>query len=158
MFKTLTAIITATLIALATGPALAAPGGVSSLAEENQQRIDDIENNSPAGLGTVIPQCGPSRIPKYDGASWTCALDNSAISLCPAGTLLVPSPVSPFKFCVPFWQVPGEKRVFISSLEHNGNFGGLVGADHFCQDLADGAGLAGDYKAWLSDGLRRSNA
>lgn len=31
-----------------------------------------------------------------------------------------------------------------------GDLGGLDGADQFCQDLADGAGLGGTYVAWLS--------
>ncbi len=43
------------------------------------------------------------------------------------------------------------KTVFVSSKIFIGNLGGLAGADHKCQDMADGAGLAGRYKAWLSD-------
>lgn len=42
-------------------------------------------------------------------------------------------------------------RVFVSSTTHNGNFGGLGGADAFCQARANAAGLPGSYKAWLSD-------
>lgn len=34
----------------------------------------------------------------------------------------------------------------------NGNFGGLAGADGYCQMLAEGAGLTGTYMAWLTDG------
>ena len=43
------------------------------------------------------------------------------------------------------------KKVFVSSQGHNGDFGGLAGADDFCQNLAMTAGLSGTYKAWLSD-------
>jgi len=49
----------------------------------------------------------------------------------------------------------GDKIVFVSSQQHNGNFGGLAGADAFCQGLADNATagpLGGTYKAWLSYG------
>ena len=42
-------------------------------------------------------------------------------------------------------------RVFVTSTSRRGNFGGLAGADQVCQDLAAGAGLSGNYKAWLSD-------
>ena len=43
------------------------------------------------------------------------------------------------------------KNVFVTSQSHNGDFGGLSGADSFCQSLAMTAGLSGTYKAWLSD-------
>ena len=43
------------------------------------------------------------------------------------------------------------KNVFVTSQSHNGDFGGLTGADAFCQSLALTAGLSGTYKAWLSD-------
>jgi hypothetical protein len=43
------------------------------------------------------------------------------------------------------------KRVFVSSVVHSANFGGLAGADMFCQQLADAAQLGGSFKAWLSD-------
>ena len=45
-----------------------------------------------------------------------------------------------------------EKRVvFVSSVLYTGNLGGLAGADAKCQQLANAAGLAGTFKAWLSD-------
>ena len=43
------------------------------------------------------------------------------------------------------------KKVFVTSQGHNGDFGGLSGADDHCQNLATNAGLSGTYKAWLSD-------
>ncbi len=46
--------------------------------------------------------------------------------------------------------VCGSKTVFVSSLVHNGNFGGLAAADAWCQQLANNAGLGGTYVAWLS--------
>ncbi|MEB2285095.1 MAG: hypothetical protein B6D46_10190 [Polyangiaceae bacterium UTPRO1] len=39
---------------------------------------------------------------------------------------------------------------FVTSTTHNGNFGGLEGADAICGDLAAAAGLGGTYVAWLS--------
>ncbi len=45
----------------------------------------------------------------------------------------------------------GACRVFVTSTTHNGNLGGLVGADAICQNLATAAGLPGSYRAWLSD-------
>lgn len=51
------------------------------------------------------------------------------------------------------WDVTteGPKTVFLSSTSHDGDMGGLAGADSICQGLADAAGLGGTYKAWLSD-------
>ena len=43
------------------------------------------------------------------------------------------------------------KNIFVSSQRHDGNFGGVTGADTFCQGLATSAGLSGTYLAWLSD-------
>jgi hypothetical protein len=42
------------------------------------------------------------------------------------------------------------KRIFATSTVHNGNFGGLSGADAYCQQRADAAGLEGTWKALLS--------
>ena len=43
------------------------------------------------------------------------------------------------------------KCVFLSSTDHVGDLGGLMGADEICQNLADGSLAApGSYKAWLS--------
>jgi hypothetical protein len=43
------------------------------------------------------------------------------------------------------------KTVFVTSTLYNGDLGGLAGADAKCQARADAAGVAGNYKAWLSD-------
>ena len=41
--------------------------------------------------------------------------------------------------------------VFVSSNNgYNGNLGGVLGADAYCQGLADAASLPGTYKAWLT--------
>jgi len=48
--------------------------------------------------------------------------------------------------------VTGNKRMFVTSTTYQGgNLGGLAGADAKCADRAAAAGLAGAYKAWLSD-------
>lgn len=39
---------------------------------------------------------------------------------------------------------------FVSSTTHTGDLGGRAGADATCQSLATGAGLGGQFKAWLS--------
>ncbi|GEM_PF-6704191 len=43
-------------------------------------------------------------------------------------------------------------RVFVTSTSHNGNLGGLDGADAICQQRANSAGMNGFFRAWLSDG------
>ena len=45
----------------------------------------------------------------------------------------------------------GPCRVFLTGSTHDGNLGGLAGADFICNLLAEGAGLPGTYRAWLSD-------
>jgi len=42
--------------------------------------------------------------------------------------------------------------VFATSTTHNGNLGGLSGADATCTDFAKAVNLGGAYKAWLSAG------
>ncbi len=46
---------------------------------------------------------------------------------------------------------PSGKRVFITSTSHDGNLGGLTGADAICNARASAAGLSGAYLAWMSD-------
>lgn len=43
------------------------------------------------------------------------------------------------------------RGIFVSSVQYSGNFGGLTGADLYCESLARAAGLRGDWMAWLSD-------
>jgi len=54
--------------------------------------------------------------------------------------------------CDSFPQCGGRcnRRVFVTSTTHNGNLGGISGADAICQGLAGAAGLNGTYYAWLS--------
>jgi len=58
-----------------------------------------------------------------------------------------PTPLQP-KQVIPIYP---PKKVFITSRSHTGNFGGLAGADAFCQEWAQYAGLTGTYKAWLGN-------
>lgn len=44
------------------------------------------------------------------------------------------------------------KNIFVTSTTHNGNLGGIAGADAICQARAQAGGLTGTYKAWLTDG------
>jgi hypothetical protein len=41
--------------------------------------------------------------------------------------------------------------VFVTSGVYDGALGGVSGADHLCQTLAQQQGLPGTFKAWLSD-------
>jgi hypothetical protein len=45
----------------------------------------------------------------------------------------------------------GPCRVFVTSTRHNGNLGGIAGADAICAERAANAGLEGTFLAWLSD-------
>ena len=65
-----------------------------------------------------------------------------------------PTPQSPTPTPIPSpsggTTTTGIKRVFVTSSLHNGNLGGLSGADNICYSQASGAKLSGDWKAWLS--------
>jgi hypothetical protein len=41
--------------------------------------------------------------------------------------------------------------LFVTNATYTGNLGGLSAGDSICQASADGAGLTGTFKAWLSD-------
>lgn len=45
----------------------------------------------------------------------------------------------------------GQHRIFVSSTDHDGNLGGVAGADAICATLATTAGLVKTYKAIISD-------
>jgi hypothetical protein len=49
-----------------------------------------------------------------------------------------------------------DRVVFVSSATFTGGLGGVRAADQTCSDLAVAAGLAGIYRAWLSDDAGRS--
>lgn len=53
--------------------------------------------------------------------------------------------------------VPG-KLVFATGDVHDGNLGGLAGADTLCQKAADAANLGGKFKAYLSDATTSAKA
>jgi len=46
---------------------------------------------------------------------------------------------------------PSALRVFVTSGAFATNFGGALGADDVCQSVAEDAGLAGTFSAWVSD-------
>src|SRR6187401_2282495 len=55
--------------------------------------------------------------------------------------------------------VTGNKRVFVPDQTYVGGLlGGLAGADMKCEARAAAAGLAGTYKAWLSDQTKSATA
>ena len=65
--------------------------------------------------------CTAGQVAMFDGTVWVCA------------DLFAP------------------KLAFVTSDAHQGDLGGLIGADAKCQGLADAVGLGGTYRAWLSD-------
>jgi hypothetical protein len=50
------------------------------------------------------------------------------------------------------------KLVFVTSTTHNGNLGGLAGADLICNNLASEGQLEGEFRAWLSSGAGSPNS
>lgn len=50
------------------------------------------------------------------------------------------------------------KKVFVTSTQQTGAFGGLAGGDAICSTRATAAGLSGTYKAWLSTDTTSASA
>jgi hypothetical protein len=62
-----------------------------------------------------------------------------------------PPPVDSADLDAPAIDAPAaNKKVFISSITLFPDFGGTAAADAICQNLANGAGLPGVFRAWLS--------
>ena len=86
------------------------------------------------------PQC------VLGGTQYQVGLDNGAGGGVASDGILSPGEVTSTSYlCTP------AKRVFYTSLQTPGNFGGLAGGDAFCQARADAIHLGGTFKAWLSD-------
>lgn len=79
--------------------------------------------------GDDIAQCNVSS--RCDAMTTTSTLE------CPSGEVVIPCD-------------PPLKAVFITSTTHQGNLGGLQGADSICNTRATEAGLEGLFKAWVS--------
>jgi hypothetical protein len=52
---------------------------------------------------------------------------------------------------------PSALKVFVTRGQHDGNFGGLAGADAFCANAASSVALGGNWIAWLSDSKTQAN-
>jgi hypothetical protein len=100
----------------------------------------------------VLPGPGRCFAAEFGGAAPSCVLSPTSTTLkckCACGDTMAPA----CGVCS-----AGSKRVFVSSTTQSGNLGDLPGADALCQTLADGAGLGGTYKAWLSNATTNAAA
>jgi hypothetical protein len=101
----------------------------------------DAPSSSDAGFDASVTDAGAPQDAGLDapadvvdsGPPVSCTSTCGAQALCITG------------FCV------ASRRVFVSTESFTGNLGGTSGADHSCQSLANGAGLGGTWKAWVSD-------
>lgn len=53
--------------------------------------------------------------------------------------------------CDSMCKIVERRKVFVTSTKYSGNLGGLSGANAKCTSVANGAGLTGMYRAWLSN-------
>jgi len=99
-----------------------------------------IANDQCHDAGTCDSASGKcSNPPKADGTACTIGTDGAACdnATCTAGSCQASADAT----CL----------VFVTSTTHDGNLGGLAGADQICHDLAAAVHLDGTFKAWLSD-------
>jgi Stigma-specific protein, Stig1 len=123
----------------------------------------DVDATNCGGCGTACApgelcngagQCELTCQAGLVGCEGECIDPNTDSDFCGAGADCVVDPGSACtanQVCTSGSCVDIVRLVFVSSALHDGNFGGLAGADAYCQGLAQAAGLPGSYMAWLSD-------
>jgi len=98
---------------------------------EPEDRLVIAAHTALVHLDTGAEETGWARGPSFPGRNWAMYL---AYTVQPSS-------------CD---QPGGSCTVFVTSEAYRGSLGGLDGADQKCQDLAEVAGLQGQFKAWLS--------
>ena len=117
-------------------------GSCAPPCEDNETQCGDVC----ADTQTSVEHCGGcDNACAFDNASAVCELGLCAIGMCDSGWADLDD--DPSNGCET--EVP--RRAFVTSETYNGNLGGVAGADAKCQGLAQGAGLGGTWRAWLSD-------
>jgi len=107
---------------------------------------DDIGVSGGGGSGGLCdPECGNPTPYCLSGSCVECItnLNCDAGDFCNVNNMCetpAPPPIT-------------EGIIFVSSSQHSGNLGGIIGADTICKNLANGASppLSGTFVAWLSD-------
>lgn len=100
--------------------------------------------------GLPATDCDDGAATAHPGAAEEC---NGADDDCDTliDDALSSSACGPQQYCGAGSCQPG-RRVFVTSTTHNGDFGGLAGADMMCQDRADAAMLGGTWRAYMVSG------
>lgn len=94
-----------------------------------------------ASSATSVAACSPYLC---SGTSSACSTSCTSDTDCAFGYFCVPGVTT--NTCVP------GRLMFVTSTVHDGNLGGLSGADAICQARATAAGRTGYFRAWLSSG------
>ena len=114
-----------------------------------------------AGSGTGTVTSSPGGITCGAGYDWTSTADAAQYPITGASGVTTSAwtqgsqnACSNYRHLYCFEQPsspsPSYMRVFLSAYSFQGDLGGLSGADSRCQSSADGFGLGGTWKAWLS--------
>ena len=113
----------------------------------------------------ATPGCATTTTTTVVGSTTTTTLCKPADPFCSETTTTTVAPTTTTTLCDPFLGCPttttsttttttlalSDKLVFVTSTTHDGNLGGLSGADAICNTRAAAGGLPGTYMAWLSD-------
>jgi len=111
----------------------------SSVTDIGYAHLIALNHCSLCGNGQVDAgeECDDSNTNNGDGCSSACEQEQGGDDFTPGAS------------------VSGSRRVFVTSAGYSGNMGGLTGADAICQSHADGAGLGGTWRAWLSSSVEK---
>ena len=96
--------------------------------------------SDPSHCGSCDSQCGPDQV-CLGGTCTDVAPCGEAGVTCPGATECLDGACG----------FPGGALAFVTSTTHDGDLGGLAGADAICQTTAEEANLGGSWVAWLSD-------
>jgi len=131
-----------------TGTDTDAPGATSVVDDEGTANTPgDGEDSSPGGSSSIGG--GTTSGGEADAETAVASDTSNMTSDSESGTPTVQCPECSSGFCDPSGVCA--RGIFVSSQVFSGNLGGLSGADQYCENLAEAAGLRGDWMAWLSD-------
>ncbi|MCE9577268.1 MAG: hypothetical protein K8W52_29235 [Deltaproteobacteria bacterium] len=100
-----------------------------------------------AAVSVALGACGSIASTPPDGAVIDPLTPDAKATVDAPDARIDPAPDAPDAHIDP---LPAPNLVFVTSTRHDGDLGGLAGADAICNARAHAANLPGTYRAWLS--------
>jgi hypothetical protein len=106
-----------------------------------------------AAVAAALAGCGSIELTFPDGGNVDPHTPDARVVIDPIDAQIdarSDAPIAPPDGAPDAMVVTTPNLVFVTSTHHDGNLGGVAGADAICQARAQAAGLPGTYRAWLS--------